>query len=194
MRADIARWNDKYRRGGDRQEPPDPIIAEYAGLLDGGVALDVACGRGRNALDLAARGYQCWGIDGSVTALRSARRAAAARNLDLLLLAADLDAMPLPAAYFDLVLIVRYLNRGLTPALKAALRPGGLLIHKTFNRNHLADTPTFNPAYLLAPGELAALYADFEAIATNDSLDIQGPETYWVGRRPRSDGFGSASR
>ena len=189
MRADIARWNDKYRRGGDRREPPDSIIAEYATLFDGGVTLDVACGRGRNALELAARGYRTWGIDGSITALVSARRAAAARGVELLLVAADLDTIVLPEAHFDLVLVVRYLNRALTPALKAALRPGGLLIHKTFNRNHLSDTPTFNPAYLLAPGELAALYADLELVASNDGPEIREPETYWVGRRPRAKGL-----
>ena len=39
---------------------------------------------------------------------------------------------PLPTAAFDLVVVTRYLQRDLFPSLRAAVRPGGLVVYETF--------------------------------------------------------------
>ena len=51
-----------------------------AGLVVGSV-LDVGCGTGENALYLAARGHAVFGLDGSETAVATAREKATARGL-----------------------------------------------------------------------------------------------------------------
>ena len=184
--ADRDRWDRKYSAGNPNPAfAPEPILAAQAQLLDGrGIALDVACGVGHNALFLARRGYEVVAVDGSPVGLRYAREALAGTNLRVRLVAADLDRFLPPQDYFSLVVVIRFLSRPLIPRLKRALVPGGLVIYQTFNRNRLAAHPAFHEEYLLQPGELARRFADFECIATNDAPGLGDEQTYWIGRRP----------
>ena len=184
MREDIERWDKKYADAIPHPDEPDPILAEYRNLLDGqGRALDVACGMGHNAMYLARLGYQVVAIDGSMVGLRHCRKALCQTDLPVSLVAMDLDSFAPPPEYFDLVIVVRFLDRLLIPRLKDALHAGGLLLYKSFNRNLLVERPEFNPDYLLEPGELAERFEDFRCIATNDSEAISETQTYWIGRK-----------
>src|SRR6476469_7102782 len=55
-------------------EPNRFLVRETEGLAPGR-ALDLACGEGRNALWLAARGWQVTAVDFSAVALEKGRRA-----------------------------------------------------------------------------------------------------------------------
>ena len=184
--ADRERWNRKYAAGNPYPSfAPDQILTQYAHLLDGnGWALDVACGVGHNALYLARRGYDVLAVDGSLLGLQYGRAAAHGNALPVYFVATDLDRFTPPPRRFNLILVMRFLSRPLLPLLKDALVPGGLMIYQTFNLNWRRANPAFNPEYLLAPGELAKAFGDFEAIATNDAMDIADDLTYWIGRRP----------
>lgn len=184
-RADLDRWERKYAAGNPNPTfAPNPLLLQYAHLLDGpGIALDLACGVGHNAIFLAQRGYRVLAIDASVTGLRYGRAAIAAADLAVLLVAADLERFVLPPALFNAVAVFRYLERALLPAIKSAVTPGGLVIYETFNINRLHAAPRMKRAYLLEPGELTRWFADFETIATNDGPDITTELTYWIGRK-----------
>ena len=54
----------------------------------------------------------------------------------------------------DVVIVVRYLDRNLFPALAAALRPGGMLVYETFTVEQQRMGHPRNPLYMLQPGEL----------------------------------------
>lgn len=73
-----------YRDGATPWEigrPQAEIVAlAEAGLVVGSV-LDVGCGTGENALFLAGRGHLVFGVDGSETAVATAREKAAAAGL-----------------------------------------------------------------------------------------------------------------
>jgi ubiquinone/menaquinone biosynthesis C-methylase UbiE len=62
---------------------PQPAIAKLAeaGQIRGSV-LDVGCGTGENALYLAARGHETWGIDFVPVAIERAKAKAAQRGID----------------------------------------------------------------------------------------------------------------
>lgn len=186
MQPDVERWNQKYRRGNPNPHfEPDPLLRNYAHLLDGkGIALDVACGVGHNAIFLAKRGYDVIAIDGSVIGLNYCRETIRASDLRINLVAADLERLSLPPEYFDLVLVVRYLYRPLIAQLKRAVKPGGLVIYQTFNSNHLREKPDFRKEYLLEHGELLEWFADFHLIATNDTPGLQDRLTYLIGSKP----------
>ncbi|MFE4017188.1 class I SAM-dependent methyltransferase [Streptomyces sp. NPDC059101] len=74
--ADAAAWWDGFYADRDRPVPffvakPDENLVEYLdrGLVTAGRALDLGCGPGRNALHLAARGFEVDAVDLSPAAL-----------------------------------------------------------------------------------------------------------------------------
>lgn len=182
MHADLERWNRKYaRRTAPPDAEPDPVLAACRASLPGrGLALDVACGTGRNALWLAGLGYRVVAVDGSLIGLQHARALLRGRAVEVSLVCADLELFPLPQSRFDLVVVIKYLDRGLLPRLADSVRPGGLLFYRSFNRRFLDSHPGMNPAYVLAPGELQAHFAGWRVL----SADEGGELTHLLARRP----------
>jgi SAM-dependent methyltransferase len=124
-----ARWDEKYRGGSYAgRTHPTALLVEHLPAAPGR-ALDVACGAGRNSLFLAARGWRADGIDISAVGLAQARERAAEEGLDVVWIEADLDdPQALPPGPYDLIVMVRYVNRRLLPQLLARLAPGGILL------------------------------------------------------------------
>lgn len=158
--------------------PSTWLVANATLLPPSGVALDVACGRGRNAFWLAARGFIVDAIDRDADAIAAIRREAAVRQVAVHAEAADLEtgAPHLGESRYELILVVNYLHRPLFPHLVTALRPGGVLVYETFTRAQARRGKPTNPAFLLEPGELHArasnliLLADREG--TFDGRDV----------------------
>jgi SAM-dependent methyltransferase len=153
---------------------PAAWLADHEGLLPRrGAALDVACGSGRHALWLAARGLDVRAVDRDEAAVRALIQAAAERELPLDAQVVDLerDGVSLGDAAFDLVVVFNYLHRPLFPALLAALRPGGVLVYETFTREQARHGRPTNPDYLLKPGELRRLIAPLSVLAGREGED-----------------------
>lgn len=147
-------------------DPPSPFVEAWIVRLRpraGAVAsaLDVAMGRGRHAALLAAAGYDTFGVDLNMEALRGARM----EIPQLHAWCADLTSCPLPRARFDVVVVTRFLQRDLFEALQRAVVPGGVVIYETFteNQRQLGRGPT-SPDHLLEPGELEARFARFDVL------------------------------
>jgi tellurite methyltransferase len=186
VKQDIARWNARYARGNpNRSFQPDPLLQCNRWLLEGkGKVLDVACGPGHNALFLATMGYEVIAVDGSLAGLTYCREKLRSVPLPITLLAVDLDRFFPPNRYFDAVLVVRYLDRRLFSRWTAAVRRGGLIIYKTFNRNALREKPHFPADYFLERGELSRRLKGFRLVATNDYPTMSETESYWIGYKP----------
>ena len=89
----------------------------------------MACGRGRNALLLAAVGLVVRAVDRDRERIEALRRAARHAGLSLEAEVVDLEAedgVDLGDSSRDVILTVHYLHRPLFPAIARALRPGGL--------------------------------------------------------------------
>ncbi|HEU4620130.1 MAG TPA: class I SAM-dependent methyltransferase [Gammaproteobacteria bacterium] len=130
--ADRDKWDDRYATGthGNR-EHPTTFLARWEARLPQGRALDVACGTGRNAVFLARTGRSVVAVDISRAGLERARRLAARDGADVDFVEADLDTETdrvLRNGPFDLIVLVRYVNRGLVPRLADALADGGCLL------------------------------------------------------------------
>jgi len=139
---------------------PDPLLLQadrdyVRPLLPArGAVLDVAGGAGRHALFYAKQGWKASLVDVSEVGIALARKNARRKKLAIETIVADLnsyDLQELPRR-FDLVLVFFYLQRKLFPALVEILKPGGLLIYKTYLRGTLKG-PT-HPLHLLQPNEL----------------------------------------
>ena len=155
---------------------PSRWLVDHAYILPrGGDALDVASGSGRNAFWLAARGFRTLAVDRSPESVAGIRAAAAQHHLPIRAEVVDLEieGATLPVAAFDVVVVVHYLHRPLFPALKKALRPGGLLVYETFTRAQARRGKPTNPAFLLEPGELRTLVAPLEILFGREG-DFEG--------------------
>ncbi len=77
---DLVRWENKYRSG-TNPLPVEPkgeaeLVAWFfrqqgPGKKTSGLAMDVACGRGANALYLASLGYKVVAVDGALAGVKS---------------------------------------------------------------------------------------------------------------------------
>lgn len=134
-------------------DTPSPWIARFAPLVrPGGSVIDVACGQGRHARWFAARGAQVVAVDRDPAALGGLAGLPniATRQLDL-----EGDAWPLEGAQFDAVVVANYLYRPRFDALVDLVADDGVLLYETFAAGNEAYGRPSNPAFLLAPGELA---------------------------------------
>jgi hypothetical protein len=117
-------------------------------------------GRGRHTATLSEAGYRVFGVDIKMDVVLEAVARAEATGTRLRGWVADLTRFPLPRSRFDLVLVTRYLQRDLFPALGGALAPEGVLLYETFTtgQRRLGHGPS-SPAHLLEPLELRRAFA-----------------------------------
>jgi dihydroneopterin aldolase len=150
--------------GGDQ---PAEFLAAQLSRLPKGRALDLAAGRGRNALWLAARGWAVEAFDRDEDALTALADAAKARHLtDLTVRRVDLEADPvLPAARYDVIVVCFYLQRTLFPAIIKALKPGGMLLYETFLiDNHVRYQHPRRKEFCLGHNELLLLVSPLRVL------------------------------
>ena len=169
-----ALWNKKFRSGSHASAEPDLFLVsayrEYVARLFGDVrgrrALDLAGGTGRHAIFLAERGWNVTLLDVSEVGLERARTEAAKRGLSLELRNEDATVASLGREQFDVVLVFFYLQRELLPAICDALKPGGLLIYKTYTVEHprlSGGRGPQHPMHLLKSNELLQQVLSFRA-------------------------------
>lgn len=161
---DSVQWNKRYATSELvwTAEPNRFLPPEVEGLL-AGKALDLACGEGRNAVWLAAQGWQTTGVDFSDKGLEKAAGLARARSVDAetTWVSADVTSWQ-PDGPYDLV-IVFYLQlpepqrRAAMGVAARALGPGGTLVvvgHDTDNLVRGVGGPP-DPSVLFSPDDLA---------------------------------------
>src|SRR5229473_1547859 len=193
MPSSQSDWDAKYRLAAEEaHSEPASIVSELLPLLPSGPALDIACGTGRHALFLAARGQRVTAVDFSSVALnilevrarsvhvpvrRSANLHEAGRPLHggLELIQADLERTSLQERRYDLILCIQYLQRSLFAQMARALRPNGVLLIETYTRGQpeFAGGPR-NPAYLLDTGELREAFPGLRVLFYRELRAGQG--------------------
>lgn len=133
-------------------------------------ALDLACGSGRDALQLAQRGYHVLAVDYKPDALERLAASTTAAGLDISLRCLDLEATGTDLVNdpdfdsLDLISVARYLHRPLLAQLPDWLAPGGLLVYETFVRGAERFGGPRRPAFLLEPGELAQRFSGWQIL------------------------------
>jgi tellurite methyltransferase len=187
-----ADWDAKHSLAArEAAEAPAGILAELWPLLPTGAALDLACGRGRNAIFLAEHGRPVTAVDWSPAALDLLEKRAQTLNLPVRriqniekakqaragidLVEADLESAQLEVNGYFLILCVRYLQRSLFPQICRALRPGGMLLFETYTKAQLdfSGGPR-NPAHLLDKGELRRAFPELQTVFYRELRAEQG--------------------
>jgi SAM-dependent methyltransferase len=126
------------------------FVIDAMGLLPGAQLLDVGCGYGRHAMELAARGFHVVGLDLSTPLLVRGGEEAHRRGLTINFIRGDMRELDFEAqfdgayclfstfGYFD-----EETNKKTVANIARALRPGGRLLIEILNRDYvIADLPT----------------------------------------------------
>ena len=164
---DKVRWDKQHGSAQGSTEASGflrEIFAAEAWPIRRDRALDLACGKGRNALFLAERGFDVVAIDISAVGLEEGGRRAAEKNLAITWQQADLEQIQLSEAAYDLIVNFNYLQRSLIPQIKAGLKVAGYVVFETYLIDQLAFGHPKNPAYLLEHNELLNFFRDFRVL------------------------------
>ncbi|HET8598968.1 MAG TPA: class I SAM-dependent methyltransferase [Segeticoccus sp.] len=137
---DANTWNERYAEHDlVWGAAPNRWVEQETSQLPPGRAIDLACGEGRNAIWLAARGWRVQGVDFSETGLARAAKLAeqhrqeSGEPLEVTWAVADVTTLELPEDAFDLVLVcylhlVEPQRRGVMQSAAGGLAPGGTLL------------------------------------------------------------------
>ncbi len=176
---DRRHWDARYAEGGRApvgfREPP-PVFAPFEHMFPTeGLALEIACGRGRAAVWLAARGMEVYGVDVSPVAIDLARRLAGDSDVvdRCRFEVFDLDGgLPL-GPQVDLLLCHLFRDRRLDQAMMDRLLPGGLLAVAVLSEVDAGPGPFRAP-----PGELRDVFGELDVLVEGEA------GTAWlIGRR-----------
>jgi tellurite methyltransferase len=172
-------WEERHR--GAEIGEAEPSVIEFQPLMPRGRALDIAAGKGRNSIALARGGNQVVAVDWSENALSSLALIARKDGLAIEPVIADLEeSLPFQPGSFDIVLNISFLERGLFPSLKNALRAGGMLLFDTFLIDQAASGHPRDPRFLLGHYELSDLLSDMELIRYREGIvDYGGAKRAW---------------
>jgi len=171
---DRQRWNSRYQEQSGAREPSAFLRSLADQLPRTGRALDVAGGRGHEALWLARRGLDVTLADVSEVALERAGEAAREAGLALGLQRLDVETEPLPPGPFALVLCLNFLWRPLFAAFPKVLAPGGLLVFAQPTRTNLQRHPHPSARFLLDEGELPRLLHGLAVVSYTEGWTEEG--------------------
>ena len=164
---DQVRWDARYQNQ-PVIEPPAAFLHDCLRSIDApkarGEALDIACGKGQNALYMAHRGFAVTALDISTIALNQGRRRAQEFNLAINWQQCDLKTAELGRDKYKLVVNFNYLQRSLVAPIKRAVEPGGYVIFETYLIDQAAIGNPRNSDYLLKHNELLDFFREFRVL------------------------------
>jgi len=152
-----AKWDGIYKKAG-KSLPVDVLVQNKFLLPKSGIALDLACGLGENAMILAEKGLDTHAWDVSSVALEKLQQNAQKKSLKISVKQLYIDSDSLSKNTFDVIVLAHFLDRSLCNAIMDALKPSGLLFYQTYVREKIDSIGPNNPAFLLARNELLQLF------------------------------------
>jgi 2-polyprenyl-3-methyl-5-hydroxy-6-metoxy-1,4-benzoquinol methylase len=164
LERDKIYWNGVFKLG-DGPGAPSRLVVEFAQGSPAGKALDVAMGNGRNAVFLAAAGWDVTGYDAAPGALAAANRAREA-NVRATFIESTHETFDFGRERWDLVILAYVSSIGEKPVdwpakIWDALKPGGQVIYYTSN-----------PARALSSLALASPWGRFRLLRFEDIEDF----------------------
>jgi tellurite methyltransferase len=175
-------WDKKYGERSHSSLEPDPfLVSAYDEFLFGtspGLALDVAGGVGRHSIWLAQRDWRVKLLDISEVGVKQAEENAKSSGTAgaISTEVRDLNTIQdLGREQYDLIVVFFYLQRELFPALLDAIKPGGILIYKTYTteQKNYPGGPS-HPMFLLEPNELLHAFRSMRVLHYHETIQEKG--------------------
>jgi len=137
------KWDERYSEAGFAYgTAPNEFLASIAGRIPQGKILSLAEGEGRNAVYLAALGYEVTGVDGSEVGLRKAVELAKERGVTIATIHADLSTFEIEPEKWNAIIacychVPSAIRLPLHRAVVRGLKPGGLFVLEAFSKEQL---------------------------------------------------------
>jgi ubiquinone biosynthesis O-methyltransferase len=130
--AVYSRWRAS-EIGATTERLESQLVLELVGDVGGRKILDIGCGDGEFALELAKRGAVVTGIDAAAAMIDTAKRRASQHNVDITFQVAMAEQLPFPDERFDVVTAITILcfvedAKPVFREIARVLKPGGRLI------------------------------------------------------------------
>ena len=159
MQSMQVKWDTIYRK---REVLPTAALVLQHLLPQQGVALDLACGQGGNALLLAGMGLDVSAYDVSAVAIEQLRQAASSKGLKVDAQVRDIIESPPERNSVDVLVVSYFLDRPLCSFFIDAIKPGGLLFYQTYCQQKVQQQGPSNPDFLLKDNELLQLFSSMK--------------------------------
>ena len=150
--------------------PAIEFIATALGLADGARILDLCCGPGRHAVELALRGYQIVGLDINPRYIALARQLAEQEGAQATFLTGDMRAIPFEG-HFDAIINVgtsfgffdsEAENARAIQSAARALKSQGVFLLETGNRDYYLKHFQARDWRRLEDGRVTIIQRDFD--------------------------------
>jgi SAM-dependent methyltransferase len=144
MALKTMNWDERYSEPGFAYgTAPNDFLVSVADRIPKGKILSLAEGEGRNAVYLAALGFEVTGVDGSEVGLRKAEELARAQGVSIRTIHADLSGFAIePEAWAGIISCFCHLPVALRLPLHRTvvrgLKPGGVFVLEGFSKEQLA--------------------------------------------------------
>jgi tellurite methyltransferase len=163
------KWNRKYekRLSGAGQIGPNERLFRLSDNLNGGAALDIACGLGGNSLFLAGIGYNVTAIDVSEVAIDFVSKQAAQQQMNVYAVAADLtdsSSFSFEDESYDLAVTTYYLERSLFSTIKNIVKKNGFFFMETFYKTAEGGKIDISNQYKLESNELLKEFKEWKIL------------------------------
>lgn len=170
--GDRDKWDRRYGEGDYRPRSwPSPFLEAWVPQLPRGRALDLACGTGRNSLFLASAGFEVDAVDISSVAVERGRSEAIRRGIDVAWNVADLDTLDLPSETYDVITVIRYMNRRLWARLSDALTADGFLLIEHHMKTAAEVGGPGGPEFRLEPQELLDAFGHHRVLLFHEAIE-----------------------
>lgn len=198
----MQEWSDKLpglvEQGKDSKTlwSPSPLVQELVGFIDAGeltlnpeaerpAVLDIGCGGGRDAIFLAKNRMNVIAIDHEAKVLKRSKQLASLSGASVKFKCCDIKKQGcLPQQLFDVITVVRFLNRDSFDYIKQSLNVGGVVVFQTFVEGVEAFGSPKNPNFILRKGELAQVFAGFQIIVDRiDTLSDGRPVASFIAQK-----------
>lgn len=147
-----TKWNVRHQYSKDQNDlapTAASVLVKHVEFLPvSGEALDLAAGRGGNARLLHEHQLNTHAWDLSAVAMQELQAELPSIHTSV----RNVVEQPPEPNSFDVIVVSRFLDRSICPAIEAALRLNGVLFYQTFTQG------LSNPDFLLRPNELIRLF------------------------------------
>lgn len=165
IKSNKNKWDLRYIDADHVQYPVADVLTENAYLLpQSGNALDIACGIGANAVFLASHGLRTDAWDSSSVAIKKLNDYACGKKLPLAPKVLQIKPTDLKPAFYDVIVVSKFLNRDLCVNIVHSLKPSGLLFYQTFTQEKTTLQGPKSPKYLLSKNELLKLFGNLHIV------------------------------